>query len=171
MVDFSYSLLKQSLSPFNTYAWATLFHPYKAPLTSQFILILRFGARLSYQGSDIYIILYNLSSTLFDSDVIKQKLDKSLLLDCIIHATQIRPFISLPLGLIPKPNKGLWRIYHLLFPQKLSLNSYIPMEATNFKYTILKNILTCIRRAGQRAIITKKDINDVFQNIPVAFYQ
>ena len=83
------------------YVWATLLHLYKKPLTSQLILILRFRILLGYQGPNAYIISYNLSSALLDLNIIKQKLDKDLLLDCVIYATQTRPFISSSLGLVP----------------------------------------------------------------------
>lgn len=171
LVDPSYPLLKQSPSPFHVYVWATFLHPYKGVLTSQLILILRFGAFIGYQGPGAYIVSCNLFSALLNPDVIQQKLKDNLLAGCVIPATQITSFISSPLGLVPKPNEDLRRIYHLSFPHGSSVNNFIPKEAANLKYATLENILARIRRAGRGATIMKKDIKDAFRNIPVAPHQ
>ena len=144
LVDPSSSLLKQSPSPFNKHVCTIFLHPYKRLLTSQLILILRLSALLGYQELDASIISRSLSFALFNSDIIKQKLDENLLLGRIIHTTQTKPFIFLSLGLVPKPNRDLWYIHHLSFPQESSVNDYIPKEVENFKYTTLENILTRI---------------------------
>ena len=138
---------------------------------SQLILILRFGALIGYQGPDAHIISRNLSSALLDANVIQQKLKDDLLVGRVIPAAQINPFISSPLGLVPKPNGGLRRIHHLSFLRGSSVNDFIPKEAANLKYATLENILTRIRRAGRGATIIKKDIKDAFRNISVAPHQ
>lgn len=171
LVDPSQPPLVQSPSPFNTHAWATLLHPYKAALPSQLILILRFGALLGYQGPPANITSHNLSSALLDSTVIQEKLEQDLILGRVIPATQSSPFISSPLGLVPKPNGGLRRIHHLSYPRGSSVNDFIPKEAANLKYATLANVLARIRRAGRGAVIIKKDIKDAFRNIPVAPHQ
>lgn len=78
------------------------------------------------------------------------------------------PYIASLLGLVPKPNGNLRRIHHSLYPQNLSVNNFIPKAATNLKYTTLENIFTEIWRAGQGALIIKKDIENAFRNISVA---
>lgn len=175
LVDPSQPPLVQSPSPFNTHAWATLLHPYKGALPSQLILILRFGALLGYQGPPANITSHNLSSALLDSTVIQEKLEQDLILGRVIPATQSSPFISSPLGLVPKPNGGLRRIHHLSYPRGSSVHDFIPKEAANLKYAILANVLARIRRAGRGVVIIKKDIKkdikDAFRNIPVAPHQ
>ncbi len=171
LVDPSYPSLKQSPSLFYAHAWAILLYPYKGALTSQLILILQFGALISYQGSDAHIISHNLSFALLDINVIQQKLKDDLLAGCIIPAIQTTPFISSPLGLVHKPNRGLRRIHHLSFPRKSSVNDFIPKEVANLKYVTLENILTRIYRPGRGATIIKKNIKDTFRNIPVVSHQ
>lgn len=107
LVDPSYTPLKQSPSLFYAHAWATLLQPYKRALTSQLVLILHFGALIGYQGPDAHIVSRNLSSALLDANVIQKNLNDDLLAGCVIPATQTTPFISSPLGLVPKSNGGL----------------------------------------------------------------
>lgn len=153
VVDPTKPPLINSPSPFIPHAWATLFHPYPGPLPSQLILILRFGALIGYQGPSSTIISRNLNSATLDPTVIQQKLDQDLLSGRIIPAFQLSPFISSPLGLVPKSNGDLRRIHHLSYPRGLSVNDFIPKEATNLRYATLKNIFSRICRVGQGAVI------------------
>ena len=106
-----------------------------------------------------------------NANIIEQKLNDNLLAGRVIFPTQTNPFISSPLGLVPKPNGELRQIYHFSFPRKSSVNDYIPKEVANLKYATLKNILARICWAGQSATIIKKDIKDAFRNILVASHQ
>lgn len=108
---------------------------------------------------------------MLDPTVIQQKLEQDLQSGRIAPATQLSPFISSPLGLVPKSNGDLRRIHHLSYPRGLSVNDFIPKEATNLRYATLKNIFTRVCRAGRGAVIIKKDIKDAFRNIPVAPHQ
>lgn len=108
---------------------------------------------------------------MLDPKVIQEKLDQDLQSGRIVPATQLSPFISSPLGLVPKSNGDLRRIHHLSYPRGMSVNDFIPKEATNLRYATLADIFVRICRAGQRAVIIKKDIKDAFRNIPVAPHQ
>lgn len=108
---------------------------------------------------------------MLDPAIIQQKLDQDLQSGRIVSATQLSPFISSPLGLVQKSNGDLRRIHYLSYPRGLSVNDFIPKEATNLKYATLENIFSRICRAGQGAIIIKKDIKDAFRNIPIAPHQ
>lgn len=167
LVDPSQPPLVNSPSPFITHAWATLLYPYKGALPSQLILILRFGALTGYQGPSSTIISPNLSSARLNPAVIQRKLEQDLASGQVVLATQTSPFISSPLGLVPKPNGDLRRIHHLSYPRGLSVNDFISKEASNLKYATLANVVTRICRAGRGAVIIKKDIKDAFRNIPV----
>lgn len=148
LVDSSLPPLTQSPSPFKIHAWATLLHPYKGALPSQLVFILRFGALLGYQGPSSTIISPNLTSALLDSAIIEKKLKEDLQSGQVVQATQTSPFISSPLGLVPKQNGDLCRIHHLSYPQGFSVNDFIPKEAAKLKYATLTSILILIRRAG-----------------------
>lgn len=59
--------------------------------------------------------------------IIDNKLKEDLHLRRIVHiSTPPTPFISSPLGLIPKQNGGFKQIYHLSHPKGGSVNNYIP---------------------------------------------
>ena len=110
----------------------------------------------------------NLASALLDPQIITEKLKDDLLLGRVVPATQGYPFISSPLGLVPKPNGGLRRIHHLSHPQGSSVNDFIPKEASNLRYTSLRKVTDMVLQAGRHCVIIKKDIKDAFRNIPVA---
>lgn len=171
LVDPSQPPLTHSPSPFNSRAWAVLLQHYKGALPSQLLLILRFGTLIGYQGPESTIISHNLASALLDSAIIQQKLEEDLKSGQIIPATQSTPFVSSPLGLVPKSNGGLRRIHHLSYPRGRSVNDFIPKEACRLRYATLGNVFARIRRTGRGAVIIKKDIKDAFCNIPVAPHQ
>lgn len=139
-----------------------LLHPYKGPLPSQLVFILRFGASIGYEGPQSTIISHNLSSALLDPAGIDQKLTQDLLSGRVIPATQLSPYISSPVGLVLKQNGDFRRIHHLSFPRGRSVNDFIPKKAVSLKYATLANVLVRIRRAGRGAVIIKKDIKDAF---------
>jgi hypothetical protein len=45
------------------------------------------------------------------------------------------PFISSPLGIVPKSDFGYRRIHHLYYPPSTSVNDYIPNEYAAIQYT------------------------------------
>ena len=110
----------------------------------------------------------SLAFALFDPQIITEKLKDDLLLRCVIPATQSYPFISSPLGLVPKPNGGLCRIYHFSHPRGSSVNNFKKKEASNLQYTSLRKVTDMVLQVGRHCVIIKKDIKDVFRNIPVA---
>ena len=110
----------------------------------------------------------NLASALLDSQIITEKLKDNLLSGQLIPFTQSYPFISSPLGLVPKPNGGLRRIHHLSHPRGSSVNDFISKEASNLRYTSLRKVTDMVLQAGRHCVIIKKDIKDAFRNIPVA---
>lgn len=112
----------------------------------------------------------NLSSALLNTNIIQQKLHDKLLAGHVNPMTLIIPFISSLLGLVPKSNREISRIYHLLFLYGSLVNDYILKKAANLKYTILENILKWICQAGQSVTIIKIDIKDVFRIIPIVPY-
>ena len=110
----------------------------------------------------------NLASALLNPQIITEKLKDDLLSGRVIPSTQSYLFISLPLGLIPKPNGSICRIHHLSHPQSSSVHNFISKKASNLRYTSLKKGTEMVLQAGRHCVIIKKDIKDPFCNIPVA---
>ena len=160
--------LIQSPSPFILPAWGILLRHYPGSLYLWLVLILQFGCLLGYTGPPAHIHSKNLVSALLDPQIITQNLEEDLLSGRVIPATQKYPFISSPLGLVPKLNGGFRLIHHLSHPRGSSVNNYISKEASHLRYTSLRKIIKMILRAGRHCIIIKKDIKDAFRNIPVA---
>lgn len=123
---------------------------------------------MGYTGPPTLIHSENLTSALLDPQSITQKLQDDLSSGRVIPATQTYPFISSPLGLVPKPNGGLRRIHHLSHPRGTSVNDFISKEASHLRYTSLSKIIQLILQAGRHCVIIKKDIKDALRNIPVA---
>lgn len=168
VVDITKTPLIYSPSPFILPAWGILLQHYPGPLYLWLVLILQFGCLFGYEGPPASIHSKNLTSALLDPQIIAQKLQDDLGSGRVIPATQKYPFISSPLGLVPKPTGGLRRIHHLSHPRGTSVNDFISKEASHLRYTSLTKIIDLILQAGRHCVIIKKDIKDAFRNIPVA---
>lgn len=102
--------------------------------------IIEYGAKIGYQGPLQQILSKNLSS-----------------------AT-----ISSPLGLVPKPNGGWRRIYHLSHPRGSSVNCNIPEEFGTLEYTTFDEAIAMLLKVGLTAVFVKRDLADAFRHIPVS---
>lgn len=70
-------------------------------------MILRFGAQLGYEGPDTFILSKNLASALADTGIIDKNLADDLRCHRVEEVTNpTLPFISSPLGLVPKHDEG-----------------------------------------------------------------
>lgn len=135
------------------------------------INILQYGVQTGYTGPlTSHIVSRNLRSALLDPQVIDKKLQLDLSTGRVISTSldPSVPYISSPLGLVPKHDGGLRRIHHLSYPQGLSVNDHITKEAAHLTYTTLQEIINLIIKAGRHCIIIKKDIKDAFRGIPIA---
>lgn len=170
LVDASRPTLKSSPSPLKPFAWAELLSKYPGPLHNHLPMILRFGAELSYKGpSDAFILSKNLASALEDEGIIDKKLFEDLgnrRVEEVIAPTP--PFISSPLGLVPKHDGGWRRIHHLSHPVGRSVNDHIPDGAGEMRYSRFQDVLQMVIQAGRNYTILKRDIKDAFRNVPVA---
>ena len=117
VVDITKTPLIYSPSPFILPAWGILLQYYPGPLYLWLVLILQFGCLFGYEGPPTSIHSKNLTSALLDPQIIAQKLQDNLRSGRVIPATQKYPFISSPLGLVPKSTGGLRRIHHLSHPR------------------------------------------------------
>jgi hypothetical protein len=160
--------LSRSPSPLSVDGWAVALRGYPGNLPSIIHDILTFGARIGYTGSQKLMLSENLSSANEDPATITAQLQKDLDLQRVSLHSGVSPFCSSPLGLVPKGDGGWRRIHHLSYPHGDSVNDWIPESYSNMVYTTVENVFNLVRRAGQGALLVKKDLKDAFQVIPVA---
>jgi hypothetical protein len=157
-----------SPSPFIPSGWQFFLARYPGNLPITIANILQFGTLIGYEGPDSLIISKNQESVYLAPEVIDAKLDDDLAVGRIVPTSQSFPFISSPLGLVPKHDGGFRRIHNLSHPGKESVNDNICDDYSSLKYSIIDDVLQMVRIAGQHCFILKRDIKDAFRNIPVA---
>ena len=169
LVDASRPPLQNSPSPLKPTAWAELLSSYPGSIRIHLPMILRFGAQLGYEGPNAFILSKNLASALADTEMIDKKLAEDLRCRRVEEVTiPTMPFISSPLGLVPKHDGGWRKIHHLSHPVGCSVNDHIPDGAGEMRYTRFQDVLQMVIRAGRNCIILKRDVKDAFRNISVA---
>ena len=131
--------------------------------------ILQSGAHIGYEGQPQLRLSKNLSSAFEDPEIITNKLQDDLHLHRVVQTTPTFPFISSPLGLVPKHDNSWRRIHHLSFPDHISVNDGIPKSYSTIEYITVDMIFKSVVEAGKNCFIIKRDIKDTFRNVPVAF--
>ena len=130
-------------------------------------MLLRFGCLLGYKEPDAFILSDNLPSALIDPSVIYDKLAHDLSIGSVVEVNNpAPPFISSPLGLVPKHDRGFRKVHHLSYPGGDFVNDYVADEASSLSYTPLHDILAKVLAAGRQFVMTKRD--GAFRSIPVA---
>jgi len=176
-VDSNQHPLKNSPSPFIPPSWEALLSQYPGSLPVTLAGILKYGCQIGYNGPPQFILSQNLKSAQSgqsdqldqsDQSEISDKLISDLALRRVVLRNPSFPFISSPLGLVPKGDGGYRRIHHLSYPQGSSVNSHILEAASTIKYIKVTEIYKAILTAGRHCVIVKKDIKDAFRNVPVA---
>ncbi len=170
LADASKLRLTNSPSPLKPSALADLLALYPGWLRIHLPMILRFGAKLDYEGPlNAFILSDNLVSAIKDPAIIEKKLKEDLAPGYMSAVQQPRlPFICSSLGLVPKHDGGWRRIHHLSHPRGESVNDYIPDGACEMRYTSFQEVLQLVTNAGWHCIILKRDVKDAFRNVPVA---
>lgn len=97
---------------------------------------------------------------------------KQIEANCITRIIGIprEPFISSPLGLVPKADGG-WRLIHdLSYPKRkfISVNSYIPEERGTLEYTTFDEAVAALSCMGRGSKLVKRDLADALRHVPVA---
>ncbi len=169
LVDASQPPLKNFPSPPNAAAWAELLSKYPGPIQVHLPMIIRFGVELGYEGpTNAFILSENLTSALEDTEIIDNKLRDDLALQRVVEVkTPAPPFISSPLGLVPKHDGGWRKIHHFSHPRGHSVNDQIPDGAGEMRYTRFQDVMRMVTRAGKNCAILKRDVKDAFRNVPV----
>jgi hypothetical protein len=107
-------------------AWETALRWYPdARLREALPRILTNGVQLGYTGPETLIISDNLRSVMTDPAAITKQLDIDLATGRVSNTTGSYPFISSPLGQVPKSDGGLRRIHYLSFSENHSVDDHI----------------------------------------------
>ena len=73
-----------------------------------------------------------------------------------------------PIGVIPKKDPGKWHtILHLSYPGENSINFHIPKDEYSLHYVTVDKAIGIIKQLSPGAWISKVDIEETFQIIPV----
>ncbi len=133
-------------------------------------MIIRFVVELGYERpTDAFILSENLASALEDTEIIDKKLRDDLALSRVVKVkAPASPFISCPLGLVPKHDSGWGKIHHLSHPRSHSVNDQIPDGAGEMRNTQFQDMLQMLTWAGRNWVILKRDVKDASRNVPVA---
>lgn len=136
LADALQPLLQNSPSPLRPSTWTELLNTYRGFLQIHLPMILRFGAQLGYNGPKASILSKNLVLALVDTEITIKKLADDLRIGRVEEiAKPTSPFISSPLGLVPKHNGGSKKIPDLSHPVGRSVNDFIPDGAGEMRYT------------------------------------
>ena len=143
-------------------------HDYPGQLPYLIDGILTYGARIGYDGPDQFILSRNLRIENEDWAVIDEKTSADENAGLIRQTAASFPFISSPLGLVPKHGGGKRRIHHLSYPPGSSVNDFIEPSYGTISYCSFDDVVSSILVAGYGCIIMKRDIRDAFRMVPVA---
>ena len=126
---------------------------------------------IGYEGPKQLILSKNLASSEINRPFITNQIESDLFKRRIRPTSSSYPFISSPLGIVPKSNGGFRRIHHLSYPKDRSVNDFIRKEYGVLSYVILDEILQMVVQAGRGCSIMKRDIREAFRMVPIASYQ
>ena len=129
------------------------------------------GFKLGYSGKRVHRMSKNLVSATKDMDRVMQKLDKEIKLGRIAGPFDSLPIPNLivsPVGLVPKAQKGKFRmIHHLSHPDGDSINDGIDRDICQVKYANFDDAISIVVRAGKGALLAKADIESAFRLLPI----
>lgn len=78
------------------------------------------------------------------------------------------PFVSSPLGIVPKSEPGEFRIIHdLSYPKKNSVNTNIPKENSVVQLDTIDWVISLVQHYGPYCLMAKTDVDDAFRIIPI----
>ncbi len=99
-----------------------------------------------------------------DLGFINRKLDGSLhtCIESYWFPTPSLPFVSPPLGLLPKHDGDFCRIYHLSYPKGRLVNNNRQGGAGKTKF---QKVVDLIFKAGGNCVVVGRDVNDAFREI------
>lgn len=157
--------------PLKSWGWELLLngHPDRV-YAKTLVLITKHGARVGYAGPHRYLLNKSHPSALEAPQILTQDLQKQRAHDPITKLDDVPepPFISSPLGLVPKHDGGWRRIHDLSYPHGQSVNDGIPQEHGSLEYVTFDDGVNALLTQGPGATLIKRDLSDAFRHIPVA---
>ena len=128
------------------------------------------GAKVGYRGLFRFQLFQSYPSALSAPDILIKDLQKQQYYNRLtrVGSNPLYPFISSPLGLVPKSDGGWRRIYDLSYPRGKSVNDGIPDDFGALEYATLNEAIAALLLRGIGAILVKRDLSDAFRHIPVA---
>lgn len=130
--------------------------------------IIEFGCRIGYEGPERLLLAENMASAEDDPETMEIKLKSDLKLRRVLPCPPLRPFVSSPLGFIPKTDGTFRKIHNLSAPAGRSTNDGIPEEYRSIGYPYFEDIVAAILQTGVGCYVVKKDLKDAFRIIPVS---
>ncbi len=113
----------------------------------------------------------NLASTTENPQVVSAYIENELQEGRIAEISQPAEIAGLqisPFGVIPKREKGKWRlIVDLSSPAEKSVNDGVAKELCSLEYVTVDKIAAVVRQLGPGAMMAKMDIKSAYRNIPV----
>ena len=133
-----------------------------------------YGAKIGYEGTDVRIRRANHHSAYSNANVVTE----ALLMEVeqgrirVLDALPDDRYYCSPIGVVPKKTDGIqtgWRvIFDLSCPTGHSVNDSIPQEYGRITYEPLQRAIEMVAKAGQGAIMIKRDLKSAFRHIPVS---
>lgn len=149
LVDYTKPLVDPC--PLKPTGWSNLLahhpdHTYRHTLLD----IIKYGARVGYQGLDQKILSTNLPTATDAPHILQDYLTLQLKKNRVTRL-EVLPsrFISSPLGVEPKPSGGWRQIQHLSHPRDKSVNCHIPVEHGALEYTSVDEAIELILHMGR----------------------
>jgi hypothetical protein len=129
------------------------------------------GFKLGYSGDRTARDAQNLKSIREDPKMAREKIGKEIKLGRIAGPFKERPIHNLivsPIGLVPKSEKGKFRlIQHLSHPEGGSINDGINKEVCVVQYTKFDVAVQLVANVGISACMAKADIQSAFRLLPI----
>lgn len=160
--------LQDSPSSLRPQAWKVALQQYPGSLPRTLFGVLIFGAMLGFEGPETLRRSKNLTSAELDSAVIDRQIAKDLALRRVAATVPQHPYISSPLGLVPKGDGGFRRIHHLSHPPGESVNDYIPRRYGALRYVSRSELLGLVKKSGRNSLLIKRDLAEAFRHITIA---
>ena len=133
--------------PLIAHAWAEWLQKHPDLVFTRTVgLIITRGAKVGYQGPPQFLLNKCHPSALQAPELLAADLQKQRQKDRLVQITSTpkQPFISSPLGLVPKHDGGWRRIHNLSFPHGNSINNGIPKAFGALEYTIFNEAIEAL---------------------------
>lgn len=163
--------LQQLPTPVKVNVLSSFLRGYDSTLSAFLINGFTLGFSLGCINRPLPLLSNNHSSVRLHPDIVKDKIDKEILLGRVSGPYSCPPFTSFmcsPLGLVNKKEPNSFRLIHdLSFPLGQSVNAGIPDQYSCVQYDSVETVINLVKAYGSGALMAKTDIQDAFRIIPI----